>query len=82
MFFAFPSGREESQEIPRSLYLISQSALSEVAEVATDEEENKYLIEMQNANDHDIRQRLVYYSCRLVDQMGQHNSKWDYGLIK
>ena len=50
--------------------------------LATDDEGNKYLIEMQNAADHDIRQRLVYYSCRLVDQMGQHNSRWGYGQIK
>ena len=50
--------------------------------LATDEEGNRYLIEMQNATDHDIRQRLVYYACRLVDQMGQHNSEWGYGQIK
>ena len=50
--------------------------------LAADEDGNKYLIEMQNATDHDIRQRLVYYSCRLVDQMGQHSSEWDYGQIK
>ena len=41
--------------------------------LATDEEGNRYLIEMQNATDHDIRQRLVYYACRLVDQMGEHS---------
>ena len=50
--------------------------------IATDQDGNRYLIEMQNATDHDIRQRLVYYACRLVDQMGQHNSRWNYGQIK
>ena len=39
--------------------------------LATDAAENRYLIEMQNASDHFIRQRLLYYACRLVDQMGQ-----------
>ena len=50
--------------------------------LATDEEGNRYLIEMQNATDHDIRQRLVYYACRLVDQMGEHSQDWEYGQIK
>ena len=50
--------------------------------IATDQQGNRYLIEMQNATDHDIRQRLVYYACRLVDQMGQHSSRWNYGQIK
>ena len=50
--------------------------------LATDEEGNRYLIEMQNATDHDIRQRMIYYACRLVDQMGQHNQEWEYGQIK
>lgn len=50
--------------------------------LATDEEGNRYLIEMQNATDHDIRERLVYYACRLVDQMGQHDQEWQYGQIK
>ena len=50
--------------------------------LATDNEGNRYLIEMQNATDHDIRQRLVYYACRLVDQMGQHSQVWAYHQIK
>ena len=45
--------------------------------LATDDEGNRYLIEMQNATEHDIRQRLVYYACRLVDQMGEHNQDWE-----
>ena len=50
--------------------------------LATDEEENRYLIEMQNVEKQDIRQRLVYYACRLVDQMGRRSSDWQYGQIK
>ena len=50
--------------------------------LATDEAGNRYLIEMQNVEKQDIRQRLVYYACRLVDQMGRHASDWHYGQIK
>lgn len=50
--------------------------------LATDEDGNRYLIEMQNASDRSMRQRLVYYACRLIDQMSQHNQDWDYGQIK
>ena len=50
--------------------------------LATDEDDNRYLIEMQNVYDPDIRQRLVYYASRLVDQMSQHNQDWTYGQIK
>ena len=50
--------------------------------IATDENENRYLIEMQNLYEQDIRQRLVYYACRLIDQMSERNSEWHYGQIK
>lgn len=50
--------------------------------IATDNEGNRYLVEMQNAPDLVIRQRLVCYACRLVDQMGQHRKEWSYGQIK
>ena len=50
--------------------------------LATDDQGNRYLIEMQNASDHDIRERLIYYACRLVDQMGQHRKEWEYEHIK
>jgi predicted transposase/invertase (TIGR01784 family) len=50
--------------------------------LATDKEGNRYLVEMQNAPDLVIRQRLVYYACRLIDQMGQHRQEWSYGQIK
>lgn len=50
--------------------------------IATDALGNRYLVEMQNADDFTIRQRLVYYACRLIDQMGQHRQEWTYGQIK
>lgn len=50
--------------------------------IATDALGNRYLVEMQNAADFTIRQRLVYYACRLIDQMGQHRQEWTYGQIK
>lgn len=50
--------------------------------IATDALGNRYLVEMQNAADFTIRQRMVYYACRLIDQMGQHRQEWTYGQIK
>ncbi|MCR5709745.1 MAG: Rpn family recombination-promoting nuclease/putative transposase [Bacteroidales bacterium] len=50
--------------------------------MATDGEGNRYLIEMQYAPDSTIRQRLVYYACRLIDQMGQHSKDWTYDRIR
>lgn len=50
--------------------------------IATDALGNRYLVETQNAADFTIRQRLVYYACRLIDQMGQHRQEWTYGQIK
>jgi predicted transposase/invertase (TIGR01784 family) len=50
--------------------------------LATDDQGNRYLIEMQKAPDQSMRQRLVYYACRLIDQMSQHSQEWDYGQIK
>lgn len=50
--------------------------------LCTDEKGDKYLIEMQKASDSDIRQRLIYYVCRLVDQMGRSNKNWEYSRIK
>ena len=42
----------------------------------------RYLIEMQKAKRTDMNNRLVYYLCRLIDQMGRHTAKWEYGMIK
>lgn len=36
----------------------------------------------RKAPDQSMRQRLVYYACRLIDQMSQHSQEWDYGQIK
>ncbi len=43
---------------------------------------NKYLIEVQNAKIGYIRNRMVYYACRLIDRMGQTGDDWDYNIKK
>lgn len=50
--------------------------------LATDKDGNRYLVEMQKASDTTMRQRLVYYACRLIDQMSRHDKKWNYGQIR
>jgi predicted transposase/invertase (TIGR01784 family) len=47
-----------------------------------DAEGERYLIEMQKAWRQDMSSRLVYYLCRLIDRMGRHSEKWEYGMIK
>ena len=42
----------------------------------------KYLIEMQNAPVDNIKERIVYYTCRIIDRMSRRGSKWDYKDIK
>ena len=43
---------------------------------------DKYLIEVQNARIGYIRNRMVYYACRLIDRMGQTGDDWDYNIKK
>ena len=43
---------------------------------------DRYLIEMQNNQVGNIVERIVYYGCRLIDQMGQRGKEWNYGYIK
>ena len=50
--------------------------------LATDKDGNRYLVEMQKASDATMRQRLVYYACRLIDQMSRHDKEWNYGQIR
>ena len=45
-----------------------------------DESGNQYLVEMQMYNTPNLANRLLYYACRLIDQMGQKDSKWDYDI--
>ena len=43
---------------------------------------DRYLIEMQNNQVGNIVERIVYYGCRLIDQMGLRGKEWNYGYIK
>ena len=47
-----------------------------------DKNGERYLIEMQNNQVGNIVERIVYYGCRLIDQMGQRGKEWNYGYIK
>ena len=43
---------------------------------------DKYLIEMQNAPVDNIKERILYYTCRIIDRMSRRGSDWDYKDIK
>ena len=43
---------------------------------------DKYLIEVQNARIGYIRNRMVYYACRLIDRMGHTGDDWNYDIKK
>ena len=47
-----------------------------------DERGEKFLVEVQNAAIGYIRNRMVYYACRLVDQMGEQGKEWKYDIKK
>ena len=47
--------------------------------VCTDESGDRFLVEMQQVDERNIRNRLLYYSCRLIDEMGRRGD-WDYDL--
>ena len=55
--------------------------LVRASQPASDGDGNRYLIEMQKASDATMRKRLVYYACRLVDQMGRHDKEWNYDMV-
>ena len=50
--------------------------------LCTDANGDKYLVEMQNSQASNIRERMIYYTCRLVNQMGRRGDDWDYSDIK
>ena len=50
--------------------------------LCTDDNGDRYLIEMQKVSRGDMANRLVYYVCRLIDSMGRRSKKWDYSMIK
>ena len=47
-----------------------------------DTNEDRFLIEVQTAQATNIVERIIYYTCRLVDRMGKRGSEWDYMDIK
>lgn len=50
--------------------------------LCTDTNGDRYLVEMQNSQAGNIRERIIYYTCRLVNQMGRRGEGWDYSDIK
>ena len=50
--------------------------------ICKDANGDKYLIEMQNSQVENIRERIIFYTCRLIDRMGQKGDDWDYAEIK
>ncbi len=41
-----------------------------------------YLIEVQNAGIGYMHNRMLYYACRLIDQMGEKGQEWKYDIKK
>ena len=39
-----------------------------------------FLVEMQHVAKQNIRNRLLYYACRLIDEMGRRGDDWDYEI--
>lgn len=47
--------------------------------LCTDTTGDRFLVEMQRVDEHNIRNRLLYYACRLIDEMGRRGD-WEYDL--
>ncbi len=62
----------ESQDMKRCVFDV----------LCRDAKGDRYLIEMQKTSRTDMSNRLIYYLCRLIDQMGRHSAKWEYSMIK
>ena len=41
---------------------------------------DRFLVEMQYARMTNIRNRIIYYTCRLIDEMGRKGNDWNYEL--
>lgn len=48
--------------------------------ICKDSRGNRFLVEMQHVERKNIRERLLYYACRLINEMGQRGDDWDYEL--
>ena len=65
---------------------LNNESLPEPADIRTcvfdvlckDSSGNRFLVEMQRLEKQNIRDRLLYYACRLIDGMGQRDSQWNY----
>jgi len=62
----------DSEEMKRSVFDI----------LCRDSAGNRFLVEMQNAETNYFDNRMIYYTCRLVDTMGKHDSDWQYDIQK
>ena len=47
--------------------------------ICTDEEGDRFLVEMQHTEQRNIRNRLIYYACRLINEMGRRGD-WNYDI--
>lgn len=50
--------------------------------ICEDENGERYLIEMQNQKAMNVKERIIYYTCRMIDRMGLRGGKWNYQDIK
>lgn len=50
--------------------------------ICEDDKGDKYLVEMQNQSAVNIRERIIFYTSRLIDRMGARGEEWDYIDIK
>jgi len=62
----------DSEEMKRSVFDI----------LCRDSAGNRFLVEMQNAETNYFDNRMIYYTRRLVDTLGKHDSDWQYDIQK
>ena len=48
--------------------------------ICKDSKGERFLVEMQHVEERNIRNRLLYYACRLIDEMGRRGDDWDYDI--
>ena len=48
--------------------------------ICRDSRGDYFLVEMQHVAKQNIRNRLLYYACRLIDEMGRRGDDWDYEI--
>ena len=45
-----------------------------------DEKGTEFIVEMQNSHFSNMKERLLYYACRLIDHQGRKGNEWQYNL--